>query len=564
VAALAEAVAVGEENTAKILDTHVLVAERINDLLSGLSDADIQAQQDALHRRIAQQIAELPQVTAAWAIGADGRELVSAKVFPVDNTIDQSAREDFRALQQPGAQTFIQAVRARSLDDHSFHSFFTVSRRRNGPGGEFHGIVVVAVSSTYLASFYNSLLPAASQYSADVIREDGTVLARYPEAGAQASLPHEDALAIAIAQKAKAGTVTTGSALDASGRLISYARLADYPVYVAISRTRASVIGQWARSMLPYVAIGAPACVALFLLSLVALRRTRREQAALEQAREASARRAAAEARLNQAQKLEAVGLLTAGIVHDFNNLLTVVSSNIMLLEGRLGELDARPRRFLKAALTGCERAAELSKRLLAFARHEPVTPHPAQVNDVVAGVIDLPWRLDSRITTETRLAGDLWMVVTDPDQLANALLNLALNARDAMPDGGRLTIATENYGHDPKLAPKPPGLAAGDYVIVSIADTGCGIPDAIRDMIFDPFFTTKAPGKGTGLGLSQVRGFIARFGGACTLDSTPGSGTTIRLYLPCDPTMADEPDAAPPPAPWAAMADDGRLGPPS
>jgi two-component system NtrC family sensor kinase len=557
-ATLSEAVAIGEENTAKILDTHVLVAERISDLLSGLSDPDIRTQQDPLHRRIAQQIAELPQVAAAWAIGADGRELVSAKVFPVDGTVDQSGREDFRALQRPGTQTFIQAVRARDLDDKSFHSFFTLTRRRNGPNGEFRGIVVVAVSSAYLASFYNSLLPAASQYTADVIREDGTVLASYPDDGTQTSLPQKDALAIAIAAKAKAGTVTTGSALGGDGRLISYARLADYPVYVAISRTRASVSGQWARSMLPYVGIGVPACVALIVLSLVALRRTRREHAALAQAREASARRAEAEARLNQAQKLEAVGLLTAGIVHDFNNMLTVVSTNIMLLEGRLGELDAKQRKNLDAALTGCERAAELTRRLLAFARHEPITPHPVQVNEIVASVIDLPWQSDSKIETETRLASELWMVLTDSDQLAHALLNLTLNARDAMPDGGRLTIGTENYRHDPKAASGSANLAAGDYVIVSVADTGCGIPDEVRAMVFDPFFTTKGPGKGTGLGLAQVRGFIARFNGTYTLDSTPGSGTTIRLYLPCDPVVADEPDAAAPAAAWAMASDDG------
>jgi len=312
--------------------------------------------------------------------------------------------------------------------------------------------------------------------------------------------------------------------------------------------------------MLPYVAIGVPAGVALIVLSLVALRRMRREHVALAQAREASARQAAVEAQLNQAQKLEAVGLLTAGIVHDFNNLLTVVSTNIVLLEGRLGELDARPRKFLDAALTGCEQAAALTKRLLAFARHEPITPHPVQVNDIVAGVIDLPWRLESRIETETRLSSEVWMAVTDPDQLANALLNLALNARDAMPDGGRLTVETENYRHDPKIMSIPPNLAAGNYVRVSVADTGGGVPDVIRDLMFDPFFTTKGPGKGTGLGLAQVRGFIARFGGACTLDSTLGSGTTIRLYLPCDPVVADMPDVAPPAAPWAAMAsDDGR-----
>ena len=183
-AALAEAAAVAEENTTKILDTHLLAAGRIDDLLQGLSDPEILAREKSLHDRMAKQIENVPQIAAAWVIGANGRALVSARVFPVDRELDHSGREDFRTLQEPGAQTFIWALRARSLETGEFQPYFTVSRRREGPDGSFAGITVVAVSGDYFGSFYQGLLGGSAEYVASVLREDGTLLARYPETGA--------------------------------------------------------------------------------------------------------------------------------------------------------------------------------------------------------------------------------------------------------------------------------------------------------------------------------------------------------------------------------------------
>src|SRR5437773_8264956 len=179
-AALAEAVAVAEENTTKILDTHVLVAARIDDLLTGLTDSQIRTQEKTLHERIAQQVEGLPQVAAAWVIDANGRELVSARVFPVNRDLDQTGREDFRALQDARLHTFIWALLARSLGG-DMQPYFTVSQRREAPDGSFRGITVVAVSGAYVASFYNSLLGGSAQYAASVLREDGKSLANYPE-----------------------------------------------------------------------------------------------------------------------------------------------------------------------------------------------------------------------------------------------------------------------------------------------------------------------------------------------------------------------------------------------
>ncbi len=534
-AALAEAVAVAEENTTKILDTHMLVAARIDDLLMGLTDPQLRAQEKTLHERIAQQIEGLPQVAAAWVIDANGRELVSARVFPVNRDLDHSGREDFRALQDARSQTFIWALRARSLSRGDIQPYFTVSQRRQAPDSGFRGVIVVAVSGAYVASFYNSLLGGSAQYAASVLLDDGKSLARYPEsAEPPASRQQDEWLAAAIAGKTTAGVIVGGGPFSRGGRFVAYQRLANYPVYVTIERTRASIVREWLETMAGYAAIGVPAAIGLMLLSLLALRRTRREQMALAAARDAIAERAAIEAQLYQAQKMEAVGLLTSGIAHDFNNLLMIVSGNITLLEADLDTADARRQRFIASALSGCERASELTKRLLSFVRREPVDPQPVDINEVITRMSDLAWHsLGDRIATTSRLPDALWPVFVDPNQLETALLNLALNARDAMAGGGRLTIETANCHVEEAPDETHPGIGPGDYVAIAISDTGSGMPSEVRDKAFDPFFTTKEEGKGTGLGLSQVNGFVTRFGGRCIIDSTPGRGTTVKLYLP-------------------------------
>jgi signal transduction histidine kinase len=175
-----------------------------------------------------------------------------------------------------------------------------------------------------------------------------------------------------------------------------------------------------------------------------------------------------------------------------------------------------------------------LTKRLLSFVRREPIDPRPVDVNDAIAGLSDLPWQtVGDRITTELRLGTGVWPVFVDPNELENALLNLALNARDAMQRHGQLTIETSNCSLGEAEAAGTPAAGPGDYVVITVGDTGSGMTEAVREKAFDPFFTTKDAGKGTGLGLSQVYGFVTRFGGTCPIESEPGRGTTIKLYLP-------------------------------
>jgi PAS domain S-box-containing protein len=247
------------------------------------------------------------------------------------------------------------------------------------------------------------------------------------------------------------------------------------------------------------------------------------------------AERPKAEEALRQAQKMEAIGQLTGGIAHDFNNLLTIIVGNIELLQRRLPEGTDRLQRAATHAMEATRRAATLTQRLLAFSRRQPLDPKPIDINKLVAGMSDLLRRtLGEVVVLETVLAGGLWRAQADPNQLENAILNLAVNARDAMPDGGKLTIETANARLDEAyveaLAEPVP---AGQYVLVAVSDTGTGMDKATMEKVFEPFFTTKEAGKGTGLGLSQVYGFVRQSNGHVRIYSELGEGTTIKIYLP-------------------------------
>jgi light-regulated signal transduction histidine kinase (bacteriophytochrome) len=236
---------------------------------------------------------------------------------------------------------------------------------------------------------------------------------------------------------------------------------------------------------------------------------------------------------LRQAQKMEALGQLVGGVAHDFNNLLTVILGSHALLERELPE-GGRARRLAGSAQYAAERAAGLTHRLLAFARRQALEPRPVDINRLVEGMAELLHRtLGSRITLRIALASALATTRADPNQLESAILNLAVNARDAMPDGGTLVIETANAHIDGTYPMEPDGPEPGEYVTVAVSDTGAGMDEKTRARVFEPFFTTKEPGRGTGLGLSQVHGFVRQSGGRVTVYSEVGRGTTVRLYLP-------------------------------
>ena len=263
---------------------------------------------------------------------------------------------------------------------------------------------------------------------------------------------------------------------------------------------------------------------------------TSRNSLALTNAKliEEAARRERIEEQLRQSQKMETVGQLTGGIAHDFNNMLAIIIGSLNILKRRLSRGEGGVERFIDGALEGAERAALLTHRLLAFSRQQPLSPEVVDINKFVAGMSEMLRRiLGENLHLETVLAGGLWRTHADPSQLEGAILNLAVNARDAMPDGGRLTIETTNAHLDDNYAAMHADVTAGQYVMVAVSDTGVGMPPDVIAKAFDPFFTTKPVGKGTGLGLSQVYGFVKQSGGHINIYSEPGQGTTIKLYFP-------------------------------
>ena len=258
-----------------------------------------------------------------------------------------------------------------------------------------------------------------------------------------------------------------------------------------------------------------------------------------------------AEEMLRQSQKMEAIGQLTGGVAHDFNNLLTIIIGNLETADRTLRNWNdgARDRltRLIASASTGAQRAAALTHRLLAFARRQPLDPRPINVNQLLAGMSEFFGRtLGETIDLEIVGGAGVWQVEVDPGQMEAAILNIVVNAKDAMEGTGKLTIETSNAFIDEAYSAQNADVAVGQYVQISVTDTGPGMPKEVQDKAFDPFFTTKEPGQGTGLGLSQVYGFVRQSGGHVKIYSELGEGTTIRIYLPrchAEATLSEKAD---------------------
>jgi signal transduction histidine kinase len=347
-----------------------------------------------------------------------------------------------------------------------------------------------------------------------------------------------------------AGTVIMDSPIDGSRRVLAIRALRAFPLAVNISVDEGRVLADWRRQTWIFTAAALTASLAVGWLLLLLAKRSRQveallreSQAANQAAEQANVRlteqmeeRARAEAALRQAQRIEAVGQLTGGVAHDFNNLLTVVLGNIELLSRSpaLGR-DALGRLAIMRA--AAERGATLTAQLLAFARRQPLVPRDVDIETLLADMTNLlQSALGSRVRIVLDIANDVWPALVDPTQLELVILNLAINARDAMPSGGVVTVSAANCHRGPAA---PPFLGAGedppegDYVAIGVSDTGTGMPPEVLAKVFEPFFTTKGPGAGSGLGLSQVFGVARQSGGGVRIDSTPGIGTRVTVLVP-------------------------------
>jgi two-component system, NtrC family, sensor kinase len=541
------------EHTLKVFQTVERAIAEVDEIMRGMADDDIRSDQPRLHERLKRIVEAMPQLRAIFLIDREGRPLVSSQLAQVPADFDARDRSFF-SVQATGHQagTYVSDVLTPRLTGLGA-PFFVLSRRRPSPDGAFNGVVAVAVLPGYFEEFYALIGHSPGSLYA-LVRSDGSFLARYPElSDRQRTLQPGSALDKVMAQGAQRMIFTIPqSQVDARERRIGLRKLEGFPVYVVAGVDSSAIRGEWLTTMASHLIFGLPATLLLLVIIGIALRRTRRLHDEAE-------RREAAEAALRQAQRLEAIGQLTGGVAHDFNNLLMVVSGSVQRLRRDL--TSEKHTRMLDMIANATTRGESLTRQLLAFSRRQMLNP---SVIDLAQRLPELKEMLNRSlrgdVTTEVVVPEGSCAVKVDPSEFELALLNLAVNARDAMPHGGSLTITARPVLLKGKATEE--GLQ-GEFVAIRVADTGAGIPADVLPHVFEPFFTTKEVGKGTGLGLSQVYGFAKQSGGTATITSTLGRGTVITLYLPRTRELAAaasaqaEPEAAAPSAGTALLVED-------
>src|SRR5271169_3044868 len=505
---------------------------------------DAGAYDDWLRRRIA----GVRQVKEVAVTDKDGHILFSSPPGPIRET-------------PPEARAF---VAAQAAHGHPGLQFSDPLRGADGQwaalmlrpilshDGAFDGAAIAFLNLGYFEDFYRAV--ELNESGAILLHlRDGTVLARYPHSDAVIGESYADLPPFkVILAHGLAGTVIMDSPIDGSRRVLAIRALKAFPLAVNVSVAQKQVLAAWRRQTWTFSLAAVGASAAVFGLLLLLAQRSRQVEALLGEYRAAKdaaedahkrlveqmAERERAEAALRQAQRIEAVGQLTGGVAHDFNNLLTVLIGNIDLIR-RAPTLDPLLAERLAAMRAAAERGAMLTSHLLAFSRRQPLSPRAVDLNALVSGMQGLlQSALGPRVQIETRLAPDLWPTMVDPTQFELVLLNLVINARDAMPEGGVVTVETTNVHRGPPIRPEE--AAEGDYVSIAVRDVGSGMTPEVQAKAFEPFFTTKGPGAGSGLGLSQVFGTAQQSGGDVRIDSAPSKGTAVQVCLPRAKSQAE------------------------
>ncbi|WP_420475776.1 ATP-binding protein [Noviherbaspirillum sp. ST9] len=507
------------EHALKLFDTNEVTLSRMVELVKGETDAALRANEEAYHRTLRAMTSELPQVQSTWITGADGSVVLTNRYFPAPRDLNLGDREFFRYHQNGGQGLHITGV---LIGKKTREPFFDLTRRRTAADGSFAGTVNVSLRPSYLIDFYQRIASRESALTLSLVRSDGAVIARWPdtaEAGQPVAFKNEllEQMENAVAE----GNIKAASGIDGVERIGSFHRLANYPIYAYAGYTYASIRNEWLRDLAVLALFAVPFSIAFGVIGVIVMRQTRRELQTAERLRVESEHRKKMEEALHHSQRLEALRHLTGGVAHDFNNLLMAVELSATLLRHTVPQLAGNVR--LEAIERAVASGAKLTRQLLSFSRSQPLMPATIDLGRTLNKVTELCKPvLGSNITLQMKVKPGTPAVRLDPGELELALLNLAINARHAMPDGGQFDIVAA-----------PLRWTARDWVEIRVSDTGHGIAPELRERVFEPFFTTKEPGKGTGLGLSQVYGMCQRAGGTAVIESTVGKGTTVILRLP-------------------------------
>ena len=526
---------IAQEHASKIMENNESMTRAVLDFVAGMTPEDVSTNERELHARLAALGSKLPQVQSMTLLDAAGKAVASNRFFPVPK-IAASDREYFRWHQtgQPGIY-ISETLVSRATGE----TFFDVSQRWDH-NGTFAGVLSISLYPAYFNEFYRGMARDAPGLMVMLTRSDGAVLARWPPVPPDKTwLSSDSALLKAMASGDVQGRMEGASSVDGEDRINAFRRLERYPIYVQAGVDREAIIAGWQRQLAVLAAFTFPISMALVYVVWVALRRTRRELNAQQSLQREIEQRARIENALHHVQKLEALGRLTGGVAHDFNNLLTIVSNNLHLMR----RLDTKMADNKQLAAIGRAVASgeRLTRQLLAFARRQPLQPEVVSLQERLPALLALiAPTLGPRIESSVEVDPKTKAILVDPAELELSIINLAVNAKDAMPDGGRFKLSARN------ASPAEVDIA-GEFVVLTVADTGTGIDPQLTDRIFEPFFTTKPAGQGTGLGLSQVYGLCAQAGGSARIDSAPGEGTRVSLYLPATEPVPSVVDLAKP-----------------
>jgi two-component system NtrC family sensor kinase len=518
------------------------IAQRANEAAAGDDDA-VRVRTAEIHERLADMVAGLPSVVNLNVWDADGRPIARSDRYPTDRSASVADRPYF--LQQKAAPVPL-GISDVLIGRQTGLELLNATIRRNRPDGQFAGVVAVSLAPAFFRDYYGSLAaenPTLARFA--LVRTDGAVLASWPnrEPGQTQRVALNDDVFARVKAGDREGHLMVRSRRDGQMRFVSFKRVGDYPLYVVAGVSRSAMLAGWLRFVALLAALLVPVTAGLTYVSLVALRKTWREQAITAALNEAVARRTAAEKGMLESQKLETLAQLTGGVAHDFNNLLAIVSSSLHVhrhLHPELGE-----ERHIQAMARAVQSGTRLTRQLLSFSRKQALRPEVIALQDWLPAAEGLlRSTLGSRIAMDVAADADVCPISVDVAELELALINLSLNAKHAMPGGGRLRITARNEG------------ASEDgttMVAIAVIDSGIGIAPEVLPRVFEPFFTTRMNEAGSGLGLSQVHGFCAQAGGRARIASEPGQGTTVEMLLP-----AEAPHVLAPSAP--APTDPGQL----
>ncbi|RFU48665.1 hybrid sensor histidine kinase/response regulator [Paraburkholderia sp. DHOC27] len=518
-------VRVAEEHALKVFDMNEALDARVVDLVQGLDDAGIRSSEAAIHEKLRIMGGGYPQVAAVSIFGKDGHLIASSRFYPTP-AVSIATRDDFTGIRDGKV---LEHVSKDMMGQVAGGLVFNTGVARRAADGSFDGVVSVALRPVYFNEFYHELLGGNdSPMTMTLSRTDGAVLAHYPSApGQPTSLAQHTALTDALARGDRAGVVRTQSVFDKDNLIVAFRRVGSYPVYVSCGYRTSAIWAAWYRHLSVLILSMFTPSIVLWCVIWLSLRRLGAEEEAWERWQAEASMRRSIESAYRQSRKMEALGNLVGSVAHDFNNLLMIVSANVQIARRRGAPgLD----RELSAIERALKNGQSLTRQLLGVARKQPLR------NETLAAEHWLPScrellcaSLGAKISLVMDIGTEVWPMRIDVAELELALINIAVNARDAMPNGGRFTVRAANI----TFRPEDGFPLTGDFVQLSLEDTGSGMPPEVLARAFEPLFTTKAKGMGTGLGLPQVFAFCERSGGLAAIDSAIGAGTSVRLYLP-------------------------------